>query len=427
MSTSPPTGDSKTASPAGSGGWSRWREWVATVARVVLGVVWIWAGSVKIGDPADAVRTVRAYRILPESMVKAVAYGQPYVEISIGVLLLVGLATRVIAGLSGVALLAFIGSVASASIRGLQIKCGCFSAGGDLGANQTTAYTVEIVRDTGLFLVSAFLLVWPRSRYAVDDAIRNAGAAVVDTVRVGPRRTKEAQRRLAELAARRRREGERRVLLISLACVVGLVAVGGVGVGIQSKRAKTSAPLALPKTATVADGIVLGESTAKVRLDIYEDFQCPACKQFESAAGSVVQKAIADGTAKVHYHVISFLDRYSSGTRYSSRSASAAYCASDEGKFKELHDTLYQNQPEENGNGLTSAKIVELGKQAGLTDTTFAQCVTSEKYRTFVTAVTDQSSKDGVNATPTVKVNGKQVQSPDATSLQNAITAAKNS
>lgn len=142
--------------------------WLATVARLVLGTVWIVAGTLKIGDPAASVRAVRAYRLLPEPAVQIVGAGLPAAELVLGVLLIVGLGVRAGAALSALLLAAFVVGIAAAWARGLQIDCGCFGGGGELGPGQEPSYGIELARDAGLLALAA-LLVWrPRSRLAAD-------------------------------------------------------------------------------------------------------------------------------------------------------------------------------------------------------------------------------------------------------------------
>ena len=124
--------------------------WLGTAARVLLGVVWAWAAVAKMGDPAASVRAVRAYDLLPEWLAKGVGYGLPFLEIGLAVLLIAGLATRLAAVLSSALLVVFLAGIISAASRGLQIECGCFGGGGQLGAGQSTAYTGEILRDAGV-------------------------------------------------------------------------------------------------------------------------------------------------------------------------------------------------------------------------------------------------------------------------------------
>ena len=141
--------------------------WVSTGARLVLGGVFLVAGGLKVIDPQSSVAAVRAYRLLPSSLVTIVGWGLPFAEIALGVLLLAGVATRLVAVASAVLLLVFIAAVTSAAARGLSIDCGCFGGGGDVAPGQT-AYGTEIVRDVGLLLLAAWLVWQPRSRLTLD-------------------------------------------------------------------------------------------------------------------------------------------------------------------------------------------------------------------------------------------------------------------
>jgi uncharacterized membrane protein YphA (DoxX/SURF4 family) len=141
--------------------------WVGSIARMVVGGVWIAAGVLKLPDPAASVRAVRAYRILPEATVSVVGYGLPVLEICLGLLLIIGLGTRAVASLSAVLMLAYIIAISSAWVRGLQIDCGCFGGGG-YAANATSKYPWEIARDVGLLAASVFLVVWPRTEVSLD-------------------------------------------------------------------------------------------------------------------------------------------------------------------------------------------------------------------------------------------------------------------
>jgi uncharacterized membrane protein YphA (DoxX/SURF4 family) len=149
----------------------RWFEaawpWLSIVARLVVGVVWVTAGLLKLADPAQSVRAVRAYQILPEAVVPSVGYALPALEVAVGVLVIAGLGLRLVAVLSSLLLVAFIVGISSAWARGLRIECGCFGGGGD-AANAASAYPWEIARDVGLAALSALLALGPRSRLALD-------------------------------------------------------------------------------------------------------------------------------------------------------------------------------------------------------------------------------------------------------------------
>ena len=141
--------------------------WISTVVRLVLGGVLLVAGGLKVIDPQTSVQAVKAYELLPDGMARIVGWGLPFVEIGIGVLLILGLLTRAAAIVAGILMVAFIAAVASAAARGLSIDCGCFGGGGQVAPGQT-AYGAEILRDVGLLLAALWLAWQPRSRYALD-------------------------------------------------------------------------------------------------------------------------------------------------------------------------------------------------------------------------------------------------------------------
>jgi uncharacterized membrane protein YphA (DoxX/SURF4 family) len=142
-------------------------SWVSTAARLVLGGVFLAAGWLKVIDPQSSVAAVRAYRLLPDSVATIVGWGLPFAEIALGLLLLAGVGTRVVAAVAAVLLVVFIAGVTSAALRGLSIDCGCFGGGGEVPAGQT-AHGIEIVRDVGLLLLALWLVWHPASRLALD-------------------------------------------------------------------------------------------------------------------------------------------------------------------------------------------------------------------------------------------------------------------
>jgi protein-disulfide isomerase len=146
------------------------------------------------------------------------------------------------------------------------------------------------------------------------------------------------------------------------------------------------------------------------------------CRAYEQQVGPTVDKLISSGAAKVIYHPLAFLDRMSS-TNYSTRASSAAGCVAGSGSqvFYQFNKLLYANQPEEGGGGLPDPKIIALAEQAGAPPSV-ADCVNGKTYVSWTKALTDSASRAGVNATPTVMVNGKQIQNTGA-ALEQAVRA----
>jgi uncharacterized membrane protein YphA (DoxX/SURF4 family) len=140
---------------------------IGLVARLVLGGVMLVAGLLKVTKPDVSARAVQAYQLLPFDLATYVGYGLPILEILLGALLVLGLFTRTAAAVAGVLLVAFIIGIASAWARGISIDCGCFGQGGTIDPSQTR-YLEEILRDVGLVLCAAWLVIRPRTAYSLE-------------------------------------------------------------------------------------------------------------------------------------------------------------------------------------------------------------------------------------------------------------------
>lgn len=142
---------------------------LSTLARLALAGVFVVAGAIKAADPQQAVQAVRAYQLLPARLEPLVGWGLPFLEIALGLLLLLGLSTRMAAAACAVLLVGFLAGVASAAARGLSIDCGCFGGGGTVAPGETK-YLSEILRDSALLACAGWLLWHPSSLFSLDRA-----------------------------------------------------------------------------------------------------------------------------------------------------------------------------------------------------------------------------------------------------------------
>ena len=143
-------------------GSERLRDVIGTAARLGLAAVFLISGVLKAVDPDTTYVAVRAYDVLPKAGVAVVATVLPWLEIALGLLLLAGLATRVVAAVGAALLLLFIAGVTQAWARGLSIDCGCFGGGGAVEPGRTT-YGRELLRAAGFLLLAGWLVVRPRT------------------------------------------------------------------------------------------------------------------------------------------------------------------------------------------------------------------------------------------------------------------------
>ena len=143
------------------------QPWLTLLARLILGVVLLVAGALKVPNLPKSAMAVRAYEMLPIPIANFLGYTLPWIEIGLGLLLIVGVTVKISGALGGLTMLAFIIAIAQAWARGLSIDCGCFGGGGAIDP-EDTKYLSEIIRDIGLMALGIFLYLYPKGRFAIE-------------------------------------------------------------------------------------------------------------------------------------------------------------------------------------------------------------------------------------------------------------------
>lgn len=184
--------------------------------------------------------------------------------------------------------------------------------------------------------------------------------------------------------------------------MVALVVVVGAGISIFNNSSKKTA--VLPSAASVKDGygIVFNGDLTPV-IDVWEDYQCPSCKVFEATNGDAIKALIVEKKAKVVFHPLSFLGPESVFA------ANGAACAADQEKYLQYNSFMYANQPAENSGAWSNEGVIATAAAAGITGAEFEACVKTGKYSGWVGNVGSEGSKQNVNSTPTVFINGKEI------------------
>jgi len=144
------------------------------------------------------------------------------------------------------------------------------------------------------------------------------------------------------------------------------------------------------------------------RVDIYEDFMCPACGKFEEINSVDLNELREASKISVYYHPITILDRYSNGTEFSTRAVNAVATVADRApeSFHPYVEVLYANQPAENTDGLTDEQLADFAVSVGVSQGVADQIVDGD-FRKWALGATDQASQDGMQGTPTVMVDGE--------------------
>ena len=145
------------------------------IARLILGGTLIAAGYLKFDELDKSKMAVRAYELLPVSLANFLGTTLPFFELGIGLLLVLGAATRITAGLSAMLMIAFMIGISQAWARGLSIDCGCFGGGGQVAPGEAD-YLTPLLRDTGLALLAVYLVKFPRSRFSLDKHAEESNA-----------------------------------------------------------------------------------------------------------------------------------------------------------------------------------------------------------------------------------------------------------
>jgi len=150
------------------------QPWVGLLARLVLGGVLLAAGLLKYQHLDKSQMAVRAYELLPIAIANFLGIVLPFLEIGLGILLILGAGTRIM-GIVGAALMViFVIGISWAWARGLSIDCGCFGGGGKV-APGTANYLPELMRDAGLAVLGIYLFRFPQSKFALDKNTHQQG------------------------------------------------------------------------------------------------------------------------------------------------------------------------------------------------------------------------------------------------------------
>ncbi|MFI1966605.1 DsbA family protein [Streptomyces pathocidini] len=225
---------------------------------------------------------------------------------------------------------------------------------------------------------------------------------------------RSARERLREERRREQtREKRKRSLLVGVAAVAVLALAGGIGVAVTQLGGKDGdGPVVAPTGANGEDSLAIpvGRAGAPSTLTVYEDFRCPACAQFEHGFRDTIRELEDKGRLRTQYHLVTIIDGNMGGSG-SLNAANAAACAQDARKFRDYHDVLYRNQPQEQDDAFADKKrLIKLaGQVKGLDTAGFRACVNEGSHDGWVRKATTAFNGSGHQGTPTVLLNGKNV------------------
>lgn len=198
-------------------------------------------------------------------------------------------------------------------------------------------------------------------------------------------------------------------MVLTTAAGIALAAVVvGFALGVDSEPDGVLLPPSMRYPAELIDGDVLGSDSAPVVLELYSDFQCPACRMFViQQLRRLVTEFVEPGVLRIEARDIAFLGR---GTPNESiELAAGARCAAEQDRYWQFHDYVFWNQGRENRGDHDAAFIGQVAGAAGLEPSAFETCIARQDVRATVRSDTSSAAARGIDSTPTLVVNGSYV------------------
>ena len=321
-------------------------------------------------------------------------------------MLVVGFATRITAAISSVLLVAFIIGIASAWARGLQIDCGCFGGGGVV-EDATSKYPWEIARDVGS--AAAVRGLGALAAYCLERRQRLANRRGDDRM---SKKNRQATKRVKEMqAAQRAKEQRRRNLIIG-----GDRDRGDRG-GRRCRHPGPAEPQRQRCRRLRRPGHgrqrrrSAGTPSAPVQVVMYEDFQCPACKQMEELIGDTLtqERRRQDDLGRVPPGRLPRQASRRPTTRHAPwRRPPACSTRTVPTPTSPCMTCSSPISPTEGTAGLSDEELAGLAEQAGADKAAVEKCQDDGTFDGWAKAATDAWSKAGFTGTPTILVDGEQ-------------------
>jgi protein-disulfide isomerase len=176
---------------------------------------------------------------------------------------------------------------------------------------------------------------------------------------------------------------------------VGLIVLGAVLRGGDST---------IDRSAAYREGRIYGLLTAPVVISVWEDFQCPACKNANNTVLAQIERDYVEpGIVQVHFRHFAFLGQESVWA------AEASECAADQGLFWEYHDALFVRQGGENRGAFSRSNLQRMASEVGLDADRFQQCFDGGVFKAAIEAERAEGTRLGVQGTPTFFVNDVRI------------------
>jgi protein-disulfide isomerase len=240
-------------------------------------------------------------------------------------------------------------------------------------------------------------------------------------------RKKKISQRQQRLKIRRKQEKRKRFITIFLVVIAAALFMFVLVYTNLRSAGEIATIEAFPRP--MENGVAMGDPDAPVVIDVFEDFQCPACKLYtQDVERRIVETYVASGQVYYVFHHFPFLDR-ASATQESHQAANASMCAMEQDRFWDYHDILFANWNGENIGSFGDDNLIAFAETLGLDMDTFTPCFEENRYQEEIQADFNLGLEMGVSGTPSVFVNGQHISPtriPTFADLQQAVEAVLN-
>jgi len=194
-------------------------------------------------------------------------------------------------------------------------------------------------------------------------------------------------------------------LVSAAAVVVALVVI----LFVRPATRESAAELTIPPTTyshDLVDGEVLGSAAAPVMIEVFSDFQCPACRMFiTEQLPRLLTDFVRPGVLRIESKDIDVLGQGQSDE--SLELGAGARCAAEQDRYWQFHDVVFWNQGRENRGDHDAAFIARVADQATLDRTSWEACLARADVRQAIRDQTASARAAGISSTPTLRVNGQ--------------------
>jgi protein-disulfide isomerase len=232
------------------------------------------------------------------------------------------------------------------------------------------------------------------------------------------------QRAAAVRVEQERKERNRRLaLVVGIIVLLGAIVAGGTWYSSGGGTAKQPTGSTAAHVTASEIGLNVGDKSAPVKVVIYEDFQCPYCRELESSTRTFLRESAAKGKVYVEYVPINLLSQLPYSAKALNAFAAVLHGSTPKAALA-LHDLLYDNQPyEQDSAKVTDGQIAAWVKQAGADNPTVTDAMKTRDL-TYFTVVNQVMASQGIRGTPTVLVDGKELPPTSVPDMVKAIEKA---